>query len=279
MGIRSAVTAACSNKRVITLAAIVSIVLLIFLVYGNVLTFWFTDTDEFSLIQTSRIETIGDFGTVISSPLLGDLRMGNFYRPVSSLSYSMDYAIWGLNPFGYHLTDMILHAAAVLAFFLIRLLAGGRQVIACLGAAIVAFNSLLVEVIPSSTRRQDVIALVFLLLSLLLFIKYLAATRHKKSLLYLSIASYAVAQGAKETVYILPFLLLFYQVVIADRSERSIGRKLPAAMKKTAPHFGVLGLFLIIRTIVIGTFPGGYCCRQYEVYGGRLPFYAGRIQL
>lgn len=289
MGWRPALRKACANRRVVASAAIATLTLLVFLGFGNVLSFWFTDTDEFSLIQTSRIESPGDFVTVISSPFVGDLRTGDFYRPVSSLSYGLDYAIWGLDPFGYHLTDMLLHlAAAIMAFFLLRLMTGGRQAVAFLGAAIFAFNPLMVEVIPSSTRRQDVIAVVFLLLSLLLFLKHLdhqlnrdagaGASRTENGLLVLSVMAYMFAQGAKETVFLFPFLLVFYLVVIAGRSDMPAGQRVLAALKKTAPYFVVLFLFLIVRTAVLGSFVGGYCCRDYGVYGGRLPFYALKIR-
>ena len=35
----------------------------------------------------------------------------NFYRPVQTLTYMWDYAWWGMNPFGYHLTNALIHAA------------------------------------------------------------------------------------------------------------------------------------------------------------------------
>src|SRR5439155_23733708 len=36
------------------------------------------------------------------------------YRPVQTLSLMVDYALWGLNPFGYHLTNVLLHLGCVL---------------------------------------------------------------------------------------------------------------------------------------------------------------------
>ena len=39
------------------------------------------------------------------------------YRPVGTLTYFIDYSIWKLNPFGYHLTNLFLHIANVILFF------------------------------------------------------------------------------------------------------------------------------------------------------------------
>jgi len=40
------------------------------------------------------------------------------YTPFTLLSLSPDHAIWGLDPFGYHLTNLLLHLANTLLVFL-----------------------------------------------------------------------------------------------------------------------------------------------------------------
>jgi tetratricopeptide (TPR) repeat protein len=53
------------------------------------------------------------------------LLLNDVFRPVVNVSYALDYAIWRLKPFGYHLTSVLLHAAnIVLLFVLMRTLAG-----------------------------------------------------------------------------------------------------------------------------------------------------------
>ncbi|PYM57101.1 MAG: hypothetical protein DMD79_20720 [Candidatus Rokuibacteriota bacterium] len=39
------------------------------------------------------------------------------YMPVTWMSYGLDHLLWGLNPFGYHLTSLLLHVAATLAVY------------------------------------------------------------------------------------------------------------------------------------------------------------------
>ena len=43
----------------------------------------------------------------------------NFYRPTQSLTFIADYWAWGLNPFGYHLTSILIHAANAFLLFLV----------------------------------------------------------------------------------------------------------------------------------------------------------------
>ena len=44
--------------------------------------------------------------------------MGHF-QPLSWVTFAMDYLVWGTNPFGYHLTNLILHAANAALFFVL----------------------------------------------------------------------------------------------------------------------------------------------------------------
>jgi len=43
----------------------------------------------------------------------------NYYRPLTSLSFAIDHAIWGLKPFGFHLTNTLLHAGAGILLYLL----------------------------------------------------------------------------------------------------------------------------------------------------------------
>jgi hypothetical protein len=51
------------------------------------------------------------------------IRAGSWH-PLTWISYSLDYAVWGMNPLGYHLTNIILHAVntCVVVLLAIKLL-------------------------------------------------------------------------------------------------------------------------------------------------------------
>src|SRR5437899_270958 len=50
---------------------------------------------------------------------------GGHYIPLSWMTFGMDYRLWGMNPLGYHLTNLLLHAtnAVVFYFLVLRILA------------------------------------------------------------------------------------------------------------------------------------------------------------
>ncbi|HNW45585.1 MAG TPA: hypothetical protein PKI19_13880, partial [Elusimicrobiales bacterium] len=47
--------------------------------------------------------------------------LGGVYQPLSWLTYAADYSLWGMDPFGYHLTSLVLHALNAALFCLLSL--------------------------------------------------------------------------------------------------------------------------------------------------------------
>jgi len=74
----------------------------------------------------------------------------DYWRPVFSLSLALDYSLWGLNPFGFHLTNIILHAInAVLLYSLGNKLQGRTCAV---------FASLLYALHPIQAHTVNVIS-------------------------------------------------------------------------------------------------------------------------
>jgi hypothetical protein len=99
------------------------------------------------------------------------------YEPFTWLSFALDYKIWGMDAFGYHLTNVILHAANAALFYLIaaRLLMGADPGIqesapdsriiaaAAIAALLFSVHPLRVESVAWATERRDVLSALFIL--------------------------------------------------------------------------------------------------------------------
>jgi tetratricopeptide (TPR) repeat protein len=110
------------------------------------------------------------------------------WLPFVWISLAVDYALWGLNPAGYHLTNSIIHALNAGLFFLASLallkryisrnakssVLGGDRVYYCslLAALLFAIHPLRVESVAWAFERKDVLSLFFGLLALLAYIRY-----------------------------------------------------------------------------------------------------------
>ena len=94
------------------------------------------------------------------------------YHPLTWVTLAIDYTIWGLNPFGYHLTNLLLHAANAALFYLVALrLLGGRVWTATLAALLFALHPLRVESVAWVTERRDVLAGFFYICSILAYLR------------------------------------------------------------------------------------------------------------
>jgi hypothetical protein len=100
------------------------------------------------------------------------------------MSLGLDYVLWGMNPLGYHVVNVALHAVnAALVYFLARRVlsvAGvtssddprGAGISSLLAALVFAVHPLRVESVAWITERRDMLSLLWCLASLLCYLRY-----------------------------------------------------------------------------------------------------------
>jgi tetratricopeptide (TPR) repeat protein len=196
----------------------VAIVVLTFTAYRDTLNYFFTAPDSLTQIDTARIDSPSDLGRIFSKPLMNDtkaMRIVQHYRPVASLSYSIDYAIWRLNPFGYHLTDVMLQALVSLLTFVFLRRATGSLLVAAIGGVLFVLHPVHAENVYAVARRHDALAMLFIYMSWFLFMRH--QKRPARWVWGLSLVAFAAALGSKEIAVVFPVLLATYLVVSARR--------------------------------------------------------------
>jgi Flp pilus assembly protein TadD len=128
------------------------------------------------------------------------------YAPLTRTSLLLDYQLHGLNPHGYHLTNLLLHLVNVLVLFeVLRSMTGARW--RCfLVAACFAIHPLHVESVAWITERKDVLSTLFGLLALAAWVRYTRWGGLPRILLVL--ASFAASLLSKPMWVTFPFVLL-----------------------------------------------------------------------
>lgn len=203
----------------------------------------------------------------------------SFYRPFISITLATDYLIWGANPNGFHLTNYLYQTASSVFLFLalntmfVSLNKKARFSTAFVAAALFACHPLHAEVVSWIIARVDSVCTTFLSLALWL---YLLARRmdssdsggsnanasRRRLLNSLSIAAFSVSLMSKEMAITLPPTIFIYELVNSaiDPDSKRLPWKTRAAnaLKASMPHFITLFVYMVFRTLALGTVFGGY---------------------
>jgi len=93
-------------------------------------------------------------------------------RPVRSATYALDHSLWGLDPFGYHLSNVLLHGLVVLALGILVWRLGCRPRVAMLAAALFALHPVGTEAVAYVSGRRDLLAALFSLLATTAYLSF-----------------------------------------------------------------------------------------------------------
>lgn len=264
--------------HLVNLLAIVSVAAIAFFSFSNIFGYSYTDSDDLCFINSASVVASDDFGKLFASKLYTEVDiqddLPSFFRPATKSLFMLEYSIWGLNPFGYHLTDVLMHTiTSVIALLLLITLTGGRKLTAWLGALIFATHPILIELIPTASRRSDLLYTMLCLLTLLLFVKYINSGSRPKILLSLAIFTSVLALSAKETAVILPVLIFIYCLFFQIPESKTIKNRITLATKLSAPFWITAILFIVWRILVIqGTGAYWYVGKNQRLFSilGRL---------
>jgi tetratricopeptide (TPR) repeat protein len=131
----------------------------------------------------------------------------SLYHPLTMVSLMLDYQLHGLAAGGYHLTNVLIHAASAILLFLVLRQMTGALWRSAFVAAVFAIHPLRVESVAWVAERKDVLAGFFFMLTLGAYTRF---TQRPTSLgRYLAaLAMFGFALLCKPSVVTVPFLLL-----------------------------------------------------------------------
>ena len=208
------------------------------LVYANTLNNGFVYDDRVVVVDDPQIRDFGHWRSIIGDP-----------RVLKTLTFMVDYQVWGLSPFGYHLTNIVLHLLVTMTLYVLVYTMTGITRLALITSLVFAVHPIHTEVVANIANRKDALATLFVLLALLFYIKRGASGWR----LGLSLTAYVLALLSKEVVG-LAFLPL---VVLQDLCYRVHGEG--RGVQRTVRDYGPFVLVSFVGLVwLIAVKPVGY---------------------
>jgi Flp pilus assembly protein TadD len=128
------------------------------------------------------------------------------WHPVTWLSLMLDYQIFGLNPFGYHLVNLLLHVISTVLLFLIFRRMTKTLWPSAFVAALFAIHPLHVESVAWIAERKDVLSAFFWMLTMGAYSYYVESPGFRRYVFVLLF--FVLGLMAKPMLVTLPFVLL-----------------------------------------------------------------------
>lgn len=234
--------------------------------YLNTLSNNFVYDDEFQIVENAWIKDVRFIPQIFLSDIWGFMGEGgsHYYRPLIHIVYMIDYHIFGLNPWGFHLTYIIFHAGASVLVFLIafalfninnlksheinKLSTSYNLMPAFVAGLLFATHPINTEAVVLGGNEP-----LFAFFYLLSFYLYINADGTWSKGFILSLAFFFVSTLCKETALTLPLLLFAYDYSFKKEPALCLSPKtFYILVRKYIPYLVAAGIYFIMRSYAIG---------------------------
>lgn len=222
------------------------------LVYANSLLNGFAYDDVWIIEANELVHGLGRLPELLTSEYWPTRIRAGLYRPFTLLTFAVDWSVWGGKPFGFHLTNVVLHGAvtALVTLLLLRLFPWWAGLI---GGLVFAVHSVHTEAVANVVGRAELLAAFFMLLAAWVYARSARNRGVSPRAVVLIAVCYFLAALSKEIGIVLPALLLLTDLPLLAGGHV---RNLRIYLRSRLPLFVVLTVVLLallaIRWSVLG---------------------------
>ncbi len=197
--------------------------LLILAAFANVFSMEFVWDDTVQIRDNTSITNISHIKEVFFEDTGTATTNGEdytpYYRPLFTISLMIDAFLWGKNPFGYHLTNVLLHLEVTLLLYFSLLLIFNNRMIAMVAAAIFSLHPVHSEAVSYISARTHLLCALFSLASFYFYVCYKKVNNLRYLLATIFFIIFALLSN--EMAVSLPAIFLLYEICIEKRNRRS----------------------------------------------------------
>ena len=245
------------------------------LAYANALNNGWAFDDDQVIARNDAVHDLARIPDLFTSKYWAIVPTGQaLYRPVAMTSYAVGWTVWGGEPWGFHLVNVLLHGAVTVLVLLVLLRLGrpfgAGKGAAVAGALLFALHPVHVEAVANVVGRAELLAALF---SLVVVYAYLRRDWRPWRRAVVAGAAWLLALGSKEIALALPGVLLLLEAARPPSPPLPQSPSRGGAEGKEIPSQGwvarlgsewrgavslaaALALFLALRRHALGEFLG-----------------------
>ncbi len=233
-----------NDRRTARWLGVALLALLVGLAWANGLTGAFTYDDKVEVVGNRTIRTLEQWHAVVGY---------NASRPLVVLSWALDWRLWGLDPLGYHVVNVLIHLGNACLVFLLgeeigRRLSLPRPMLpALVAAALWAVHPMTTEAVSYVTGRSESLCATFYLGALIFWLRWRRGTDAFQ--LILALLAFVLAAATKEVAATIPATLLLLELALP--ATRPMGWRGWMAL---SPFWLALGAGALARKLSYGVF-------------------------
>lgn len=244
------------------------IILITYLIFQNSLSGEFVFDDESVIVNNQSITSLSSIPKFFTAEDGFHKVIGRYYRPIVSTTYALDYSLHGLKPYGFHLTNIIIHIISCLLLFKILSLLFWRykyrNLFALFSTLIFAAHPVHTEAVAWISGRTDSLVTMFFFASFLFYIEY---TKDMKFVnedhtlhsiksnsvwyLVLSLLFYFTGLLTKEMIITMPVIIFAYDFIYRKKDLNYFKKNITVYTL----FAGVTLIYLVIRYILLKDIP------------------------
>ena len=242
----------------LSLALILGVV---FLSYLDTMWFQFVHDDTYQILGNTWLRAWKYFPLYFTRDVWGfnhPAVRGTFYRPVFLVWFRLQYLMFGVHPWGWHLCTILCHVAVTLLVFFTALRLLEDRLGALFTTLIFGLHPIHADAVAWVSGVTESLYAIFLFASYLFYLKKRRDPGRAGGHLVASLVMYALASLSKETAVVLPFIIFTNEVIWSRTSSASWLRtgagRCRDALKVVAPYLAVFAVYMVVRIIVLQGF-------------------------
>ena len=210
----------------------------IFLLYSAAFGHNFLFDEESIILKNPLIRDLSQVIEIFKQPYfyegLPDISWNQYYRPLTTLTFALDYHFWNVNPLGFNLTNTLLHCGVCVLLFKLLSMMFEEPLAAFLPALLYCVHTIHTEAVTYIASRGDVLGTLLVLLALFFYWR----SRFGWALL-----AHAMAFFAKESAILTVAYILLLDIAFVKSDWKGL-------LKKTSPFILLTLLFILFRKFV-----------------------------